>query len=282
MPSMEPMCTSISPAVTTFSELRGSGLARSKIAGELSSGALTSPRRGVYERLGACESVKTAAAHGGSIACVSAAKHLGLWVAEHGDELHVGLRPHGRAHQHEHCSCVVHWNDDDTKSSAFGVPSVRVMLRQILGCQGLEAFFVALESALRQRKLANADVEWLRQHTNGQAREAIDFARRDADSGLESLLRWRLRRHHLDVRTQQSVVSVGRVDFVIGERLIVEVDGAPNHDGESHRHKDLVRDANAAAWGLVTLRFDYAMVVHDWETVELAILGLVDRGLHLA
>lgn len=141
---------------------------------------------------------------------------------------------------------------------------------------------MVLESALRQRRLSQADLAWLWQHTNAQARDAIAFARRDADSGLESLLRWRLRRHGLSVRTQQAIVSVGRVDFVIGERLIVEVDGAPNHDGESHRHKDLVRDAHAAAWGYVTLRFDYALVVHDWETVELAILGLVDRGLHRA
>ncbi|MDQ7878081.1 DUF559 domain-containing protein [Microbacterium sp. QXD-8] len=236
----------------------------------------------MYERVGACEDLKIAAAHGGSIACVSAAEHLGLWVAEHGAELHVGLRPHGRVYEHQDCSCVVHWNDEETKGSAFGVPSVRVVLRQILRCQGLESFFVSLESALRQRKLTSADLAWLRNNTNRQARDAIAFAHRDADSGLESLFRWRLRRHRLDVRTQQEIVSVGRVDFVIGERLIVEVDGAPNHDGASHRHKDLVRDANAAAWGLVSLRFDYAMVVHDWETVELAILGLVDRGLHLA
>ncbi|WP_245619576.1 DUF559 domain-containing protein [Microbacterium trichothecenolyticum] len=237
----------------------------------------------MYERRGVCPEIKAAAAHGGWITCVSAAVHLGLWVAEHRKHLHVGLRPNGRAYSHADCSCVVHWSDaDDAKRSAFGVPSVRVVLRQILRCQGLESFFVALESALRQRTLSQADLEWLRQHTNSRARDAIGFARRDADSGLESLLRWRLRRRGLRVRTQQSITSVGRVDFVIGERLIVEVDGAPNHDSESHRHKDLVRDANAAAWGFVTLRFDYALVVHDWDTVELAILGLVDRGLHLA
>ncbi|MFE5410717.1 endonuclease domain-containing protein [Microbacterium sp. NPDC056569] len=277
------MCTAATPAVTTYRELRESGFSRSRITDGLSDGTLISPRRGVYERLGACADIKTAAAHGGWIACVSAAKHLGLWVAEHGGLLHVGLRAHGRAYPHPECACVAHWSDaEDAKRSAFGVPSVRVVVRQILQCQGLEAFFVALESALRLRKLSKADLEWLARHTNAHARDAIGFARRDADSGLESLLRWRLRAHGLSVRTQQSIVSVGRVDFVIGERLIVEVDGAPNHDGESHRHKDLVRDANAAAWGFVTLRFDYALVVHDWDTVELAILGLVDRGLHLA
>lgn len=276
------MCTAASPAVVTFRELRESGLSRSKIAAAVRDGVLSSPRRGVYERLGICDEVKAATAHGGWIACVSAARHHGLWVTDHGDGLHVGLRAHGRAYAHDDCSCVVHWSDDGAKRSVFGVPSIRAVVRQVLRCQGLESFFVVLESALRLRKLSNADLVWLRQHTNAGARDAIGFARRDADSGLESLLRWRLRPHGLSVRTQQAITSVGRVDFVIGERLIVEVDGADNHDGESHRHKDLVRDANAAAWGYVTLRFDYAMVVHDWDTVELAILGLVDRGLHRA
>ena len=53
------------------------------------------------------------------------------------------------------------------------------------------------------------------------------------------------------------------------------------HEGASDRHKDLVRDAVAAAHGFDTLRFDYALVVHDWPLVEAAILAKVDRGLHL-
>jgi very-short-patch-repair endonuclease len=130
--------------------------------------------------------------------------------------------------------------------------------------------------------VTKADLFWLRKHTNAEGRDAIAFARQDADSGLESLFRWRLRPYGLSVRSQESIVSVGRVDFLIGERLIVEVDGASNHDGVSHRHRDLVRDAHAAAWGFVTLRFDYAMVVRDWETVERAILAHVGRGLHRA
>jgi len=273
------MCTSKRP-VATYGELRAGGLSRRAVARELDRGVLRSLRRGVYERLGTCDGVRDAAAHGGSLACVSAAEHHGLWVAEHDARLHVGLPASGRSHPHAGCACVVHWNDDDTRTDAFGVPSVRVTLRQILRCQGLEAFFVTLESALRWGKLSATDLRWLRTHTNAAARDAIAFARRDADSGLESLLRWRLRPYGLAVRTQQKIVSVGRVDVVIGERLIVEVDGISNHDDESHRHKDLVRDAHAAIWGFVTLRFDYALVVHDWPTVELAILACVDRGLH--
>ena len=266
----------------TYRELRACGMPRSEIARALVDGTLRQVRRGVYAWAGACESAAVAAAHGGALTCVSAAEHDGLWVVEHGADVHIALPAHARAYPHGRCSCVVHWHDDGDKPSVHGLPSVRTVLRQILRCRGIESFFVALESALRQDRLTGADLGWLGEHTNAAAREAISFARRDADSGLESLLRWRLRAHGLPVRTQQKIVSVGRVDFVIGERLIVEVDGAGNHDGTSHRHKDLVRDAHAAAWGYVTLRFDYAMVVHDWETVELAILAHVDRGLHHA
>ena len=78
------------------------------------------------------------------------------------------------------------------------------------------------------------------------------------------------------------IIAVGVVDLLIGDRLIVEADGKSNHDDLPSRHKDRVRDANAAIWGYVTLRFDYAMILHDWETVEMAILAHVDRGLHLA
>jgi very-short-patch-repair endonuclease len=174
----------------------------------------------------------------------------------------------------------VHWDDRST-SDAFGLPSVPRILREILRCRGLEEFFVTLESSMRQRKIGAAGLHWLRGNTNAEARKAIGLARWDADSGLESLVRWRLRTRGLSVRTQVSVPTVGIVDLVIGERLIVEVDGKENHDDESHRHKDLLRDANAAALGYVTLRFDYALVVHAWTLVERAILGQLAAGRHL-
>lgn len=275
------MCTVDAPSVVSFRELGSSGFTRSRIADAVGTGALRVLRRGVYALDGACSDVVTAAVHGGSLACLTAARHLGLWILPTEPGLHVWLRAHGRAHSHEGCMCIGHW-DEGTTTDAFGLPSAPRILRQVLLCRGIEEFFVTLESARRKELLTASGLAWLRARVGPEARKAIAYSRDDADSGLESLLRWRLEPHGLAVRTQVEIVSVGRVDFVIGERLIVEVDGAPNHDGESHRHRDLVRDANAATWGYVTLRFDYAMVVHDWPTVELAILAHVDRGLHLA
>ena len=102
-------------------------------------------------------------------------------------------------------------------------PSLPRMLLQIYRCFGIEEFFVVLESALAAGMLGTSGMRWLRMHSNAAIREALALARNDADSGLESLLRWRLRRRGLRVRTQRQVFAVGRVDLLIGERLLVEV-----------------------------------------------------------
>jgi len=244
-------------------------------------------RRGVYATADACHRAREAARHGGPLACVSAARHLGLWTLEPESEVHVWMGGGGHRHPHPSCVCVEHW-DDAIRAKAFAHPSLPRVLRQILGCRGVESFFVAVESALRHGRLTESALVWLRGNTNDAGREAIEFARPDSDSGLESLLRWRLRRHGLTVQTQVAVDGVGRIDFLIGDRLLVEVDGRANHeettvqpDGTSLRHKDLVRDASAAAWDYATLRFDYALVVHDWDLVERAILAQVAARRHL-
>lgn len=264
--------------ILTFGDLRAKGSSRREIERSTAAGALIHLRRGVYAESGACAPVVVAARHGGSLACVSAARHVGLWVLTPGEQSHVWLRRGGHGYAHEGCDCTVH-RDDVAVQTSFAPPSVARVLRQILRCRGVEEFFVSFESALRQGRLTPAGRTWLKCHINAAGREAMAFARADADSGLESLLRWRLRRWNLSVRTQVGIVSVGRVDLLIGESLIVEVDGAQHHDAPPDRHRDLRRDAHAAAWGFVTLRFDYALVVNDWPTVELAILAHVDRGL---
>lgn len=105
------------------------------------------------------------------------------------------------------------------------------------------------------------------------ARWLVDIARPDADSGLESLLRLRLHLLGVTLDCQVVIDGVGRVGFVIADRLLIEADGRGNHDGASLRHKDLVRDAAASRAGYETLRFDYAQIVHNWPQVRDAVLA---------
>lgn len=151
-------------------------------------------------------------------------------------------------------------------------------LVQLAGCHGPEAFFVALESALRKRLIGPRQRALLGAAVPAALADLVDFARTDADSGLESLIRLRLRPHGLVVTSQVRIPGVGKVDLVIGDCLILEADGA-THGGDN-RHRDLVRDAKAMSLGFLTLRFDTALILHDWSTVEAAILSACDRLLH--
>jgi hypothetical protein len=78
------------------------------------------------------------------------------------------------------------------------------ILLQIRRCHGVEEFFVVLESALRLGLIDDDGRRWLHERVDAAGRE-LALARDDADSGLESLLRWRLRR--LDLRCRPSALS---------------------------------------------------------------------------
>jgi len=72
------------------------------------------------------------------------------------------------------------------------------------------------------------------------------------------------------------------VDVLIGERLVVQIDGFEHHGDARRRRKDIRGDARLVLLGYTALRFDYQQVMFDWPDVEASILGAVARGLHLA
>jgi very-short-patch-repair endonuclease len=69
---------------------------------------------------------------------------------------------------------------------------------------------------------------------------------------------------------------------MIGDRLVVEIDGREHHSSREQFEVDRRRDAALSARGYRSLRFSYRQVMHHWVTVEQAILGACVRGHHLA
>ncbi|MFF2275216.1 DUF559 domain-containing protein [Agromyces sp. NPDC058126] len=263
--------------VARTGELIAAGASKHAIAVAVRERMIERVREGVYCLPGTSQASRSALVHGGMVSCISAAEAAGLWVIEH-HGTHVAVARQSRLHPHDGCACTVHRPNGPAPLGRRS-PVSRALV-EILGCLGDEAFFIALESAMRLRKIDAAGLARVRRRMPLGKRSLVDFARGDADSGLESLLRFRLRRYGLDVAAQVDIPGVGRVDFVIGDRLVIEVDGRQNHEGSPRRHRDLERDAVAAGLGFDTLRFDYALVVHDWTTVLGAILAKVDAELH--
>lgn len=255
-------------------QLQGFGFTRRALSRAVQRGEIHRVRHGVFATPDLDGRVRDAAAHGGALTCASVLQMKGVWVLSPTSTPHVWLGPDHHPHPHTGCACVSHYYRGRIP---LGTAPVETALAHLLRCAGDEAFFAAYESALRLGLLTAAARARLRAAVPANARWLIDLARADADSGLESLLRLRLHLLGISLDRQVTIHGVGRVDFVIGGRLILETDGRENHDGPSLRHRDLVRDAAASALGYETLRFDYAQVVYDWPTVQSAVLAALGR-----
>ncbi|WP_435743101.1 DUF559 domain-containing protein [Microbacterium sp. PMB16] len=257
------------------STLQSYGCSRTSLAAATSAGTILRIRQGVFALPTVDAAVVTAAAHGGALTCAAALRAHGVWMLPTpDDQVHVWMGRSGRHHSHEGCSCTAHYSPG---SATLGLAPVVACLIHAYRCLDEEEFFAAYESAWNKRLIGAHDRARIRRELPRAAGWLLDLARPDAESGLESLLR--LRMHLLGIRLdcQVSIVGVGRVDFVLGGRIILEADGKENHT-HAKRHADLMRDAAASALGYETLRFDYAMVVHDWPTVVAAILPALGRA----
>lgn len=259
--------------VARGTHLQRFGYSRWDLSHAVARAAITRIRPGVFATPRTPVDLVTAAAHGGALTCLRALRLHGIWTLGDDCEVHVWMGATGRVH-HDACTCVHHFSSGATR---LGLAPVLDVLVHTFHCAGEEAFFVALESALRIGKLIGSGRAALRRRLPASARWLIDFARNDADSGLESLLRLRLHRLGITVQSQVRIAGVGRVDFVIDGWLILEADGQENHAGSPQRHRDLRRDAVASRLGYETLRFDYALIVHDWEIVLPAITAALAR-----
>ena len=250
------------------------GFTRRALSRCVQRGEIERLRDGVFAVGPLRDEIRAATAHGGALTCTSVLRMLGVWILDTDDAPHVWLGSDRHAHPHDGCSCVSHYYRGRPPLGRADVETALIHFRR---CGGDEAFFSAFESAWRKGLLTRGARSRIRSGLPASSRWLVDIARSDADSGLESLLRLRLHMLGLRLECQVAITGVGRVDFVVDGRLILEADGRENHDGESMRHKDLVRDAAASRLGYETLRFDYAQIVHDWPTVQAAVLAALRR-----
>lgn len=260
-------------------QLQGFGIDRPTLSKAARAGRIDRIRPGLFASPHLPDTVRHAASHGGALTCSGALRAHGIWVLADEGQAHVWVGRRGRAYEHEGCRCHSHYFRGPVP---LGCVNVETALVHLFQCEGDESFFASLESALHLGRLTRPALLRIRAALPAYARWLVDFADASAESGLESLLRLRLHLLGLVLATQVTISGVGRADFVVGGRLIIEVDGRQNHDGQSRRHKDLVRDAAASALGYETLRFDYAQVVHDWPAVQAAILAALARLAELS
>jgi very-short-patch-repair endonuclease len=260
-------------------QLAAAGVPRRDVSAAVRAGTILRLHRGLYGHPSTDARLLHAAQHGGRLACTDALNWHGLWTLAD-SHLHVAVAPDGHPTRHG-CDTVIihHWDADEAGDWVVSIPTA---LQQLSRCGSDEDLLVALESARagRHPRLSGPGFEALRKGLSPRLEPLLDFAGSSAESGLESLTRWRLHRLGIHCRPQVDLPSIGRVDLVVGDRLILELDGREHHSSEAAFALDRRRDAAAAAQGFLTLRFSYVQVVHEWESVAAAVLAVVEAGLH--
>lgn len=255
--------------------LRREGASATRIRQAKQRGEIITLRRGWVGVPDADALLRTAARKGVVLTCVTAAAHHGLWVPDAG-EAHVAAPPHS-GHVPK-VKGVVHWSVPlFPRNPDSCVDSVENALVQVAKCRPFEDAVVIWESAMRQ-DLVDSTI-FARTDLTARVREVMAAAQPFADSGLETICVVRLRWLGLRLLPQAWILD-HRVDLLIGERLVVQIDGA-THTG-AQRTSDIEHDALLKLHGDHVLRFSYEQIMAQWHDVQQVIMNAVAQRLHLA
>ncbi|MGV9825904.1 DUF559 domain-containing protein [Gordonia sp. NPDC003429] len=159
---------------------------------------------------------------------------------------------------------------------------MRTALRHALKCLDDEGIVVVCDSILHLGLLELRDLDDVFAAAPRRVRRLLDHCDPTAESGTETMVRLRLRLLGIGVSTQVRIIGLGRVDLLVGTRLIIEVDSEEFHDrSAAQRARDRRRDEIATDLGYIPLRLDYKRVMYEWADAEATILDIVRRRDHV-
>ena len=234
-----------------------------------------SVRRG-WVALREADAILVAAVRKGVVlSCVTLAARKGLWVLD-ASEPHVAA-PAKSGHA-KTSRGVIHWNAPtfprDPDSCEDNLENALILVAR---CQPYESALATWESALHKNLVDPGMLE--RAPLPPAARRLLADARPFADAGTETIFRTRL--SWLNIPLTPQVWLLGhRVDFLIGERLIIQIDGG--HHVGAQRTSDIAHDALLKLNGYHVIRISYDQLMNHWAAVQATILAAIGQRLHLA
>lgn len=271
-------------------ELYQDGHTRAGLSAAAASGLVIRVRQGWYATNDIHPTLLEAARVGGRLTCLSALDFHGYWSYPT-DDLHVAVAPNAcrlrarrskttRLSELERPRTRVHWRGERRGDDRFILSPV-ASLADVISCQS-EEVVVAVAASVLHKSPWLAD-DWLDVARSAPVAVRARFVATDGvcESGTESIFLFHISPLGIPLRRQVSIPGVGRVDFLIGERLVVEVDGAEYHTDPVRFEADRRRDAVLSRLGYRVLRFSYRQVMFAWAEVEAAVFGAVLRGDHL-
>lgn len=267
-------------------ELYAEGHDRYSVAVLVRQRELVRVRQGWYCSPGLAPPLLRAARVGGLATCRTALQVRGVWVWPDA-HLHVVVPPHAvrlrtarspllRRRITGDPDTIVHWRDATPSTRLIADPLDAVI--DLARCGSPDEIEAAADSLLHLGLTTRSELRRAAVSLPAAARDAALAADGVCESGIETLV-WRmLRSRRIAAARQARIAGVGKVDFVVGDRLVIEVDGEAYHTDPVAFENDRRRDTELAIRGFRTLRFSYAQVRNDISRVEEAITASL-RGV---
>ena len=264
-------------------ELYADGHSRAGLASAVAARAVTRARQGWYVSRDIPPPLLRAVRVGGRATCITALDLQGFWTFP-STELHVAVPPNSCRLREPHDARArlkdgvrVHWRPGGEGSRLMLGPIGA--LSDVLSCHPPEIIATMADSVLHLRP--NLLQQWRALLALAPAGLQKSLGRVDGvcESGTETLFFTRMLRFSLPLR-RQVLIGRMRVDFLIGDALVIEVDGAAYHVDPERFESDRRRDAMLSRLGYRVHRYSYRQVVREWPEVEAGVLAAVIRGDH--
>jgi very-short-patch-repair endonuclease len=218
------------------------------------------------------------------LACVTAASAMQLWTLQ-ADAFHVAPRvnnSHVRSDS-RFPPAKIHWSPSPVEPDAgrLVVESGRNALAHIADCQPVDAAVATFDSAVRKGLVSLEELQRLASVRRGRFAVVVPLVSELSDSGLESITRVRLGWEGVDCR-EQVVIDGHAVDLLIGDRLVIQLDGKQHLEDPVQLERDRWQDRRLRRMGYTVLRYGYADVIRNWDATWAEIRSHLAQHAHLA
>ncbi len=273
-------------------ELYEEGIGARQIDRSVERGDLLRVRKGWIALPGAPADVLRAVRIGGRLSCLSVLRPQKIWCAND-RRLHVRVPADGRSVSSPHDRSVPLGRPErygialhrSRRAHGLTAPIGAVdpfewALLHSVECQSRVDAIVTLDSPVNRGRISLPELHLLLGELPKTLRAYLDFVDPSSQSGLETKARLGLRALGISYRSQVAIDGVGIVDLVIGDRLVLEVDGEEWHSGAEAYAVDRERDLRLVELGYSVIRLTYDQVMDEWDRIIAAIRALVGRGEH--
>ncbi len=246
------------------------GVTRASLRAAIASDLVRRVRRGCFA-LAAADPVQVAeVAWRGHATCTTAARHRDLPVLFEDNRIHLRV-PSDRSQSGRNATIPSWVTRHPVPRALSGPVGIVGVLDDSAQCVTREAQLAMVDAALHRGLLTLRELEQLRRGGRERTDWLIRHAEPRTESMLETLARVALSTARLPFTPQVMIAGVGRVDFLVAGRVIVELDGWEHHGTPRAFADDRRRDREAISQGYRVLRFTYAEVVGDPDGLVAAV-----------